>query len=216
MIEGLFGGTFNPLHRGHLDVIAHVKESFNLTRVHLIPSAIPPHKSFTDLAPATDRLEMVKRSIAGIEGLVASDVEINREGPSYTVDTVNHFKKNRPPGTDLRLIVGSDAFFEIDTWKRSREIFRLISIIVMIRPDQEKRSKSVACFLKDVISEDYKQTKGQEHFTHPVLKPVDVCKVPEIDISSTLIRQRVKEHLPLAPLVPRPVEEIIKQKGLYL
>jgi nicotinate-nucleotide adenylyltransferase len=216
MIEGLFGGTFNPLHRGHLDVIAHVKKSFNLTRVHLIPSAIPPHKSFTDLAPARDRFEMVERSIAGIDGLVASEVEFNRKGPSFTVDTVNHFRKNLPPGTDLRLIVGSDAFFEMDTWQQSREIFSLISIIVMIRPGQEKRSKSVASFLKDVISEDYRPSNGQEHFTHPVLKSVYVCKVPEIDISSTLIRQRVKEHLPMDTLVPDPVEEIIKIKGLYL
>ncbi len=216
MIEGLFGGTFNPLHRGHLDVIAHVKESFNLTRVHLIPSAIPPHKSFTDLAPARDRFEMVERSIAGIDGLVASDVELNRKGPSFTVDTVNHFRKNLPTGTGLRLIVGSDAFFEMDTWQQSREIFGLISIIVMIRPGQDKRSKSVASFLKNVISEDYRPSNGQKQFTHPILKSVYVCKVPEIDISSTLIRQRVKEHLPLDTLVPYPVEEIIKIKGLYL
>ncbi|MBI9088062.1 MAG: nicotinate (nicotinamide) nucleotide adenylyltransferase [Desulfobacterium sp.] len=216
MIEGIFGGTFNPLHRGHLDVIAHVKETFSLTRVHLIPSAIPPHKSFTDLAPARDRFEMVKRSIAGIQGLIASDVELNRKGPSFTVDTIDHFRKNLPPGTDLRLIVGSDAFLEMDTWKQGREIFQLISIIVMIRPDQKKRSKSIASFLKDVISEDYRPGNGQERFTHPVLKPVYACKVPEIDISSTLIRQYVKKHLPLERLVPDPVEEIIKIKGLYL
>lgn len=216
MIQGLFGGTFNPFHRGHLEVISHVKKMFNLDLVHIFPSAIPPHKSSTDLAPARERFEMVKLSVRGINGLFASDVEINRKGPSFTVDTVNHFKKDLPPNTDLRLIVGSDAFFDINTWKKSEEIFSLISIIVMIRPGLEKHSKDIASFLKNMISNDYSHINGQDLFSHPLLKPVYICKVPEIDISSTLIRQRVKKHLSLASLVPCPVEEIIRKKGLYL
>ncbi len=220
MIQGLFGGTFNPLHQGHLAVILHVKQAFGLDIIHLIPSAIPPHKSATDLAPAADRFEMVKRSVAAIKGLVASDVEIVRRGPSFTIDTVNLFIENLSAGEDLRLIVGSDAFFEMDTWKKGRDLFSLISTIVMIRPGEKKQAKDVASFLQDVISKNYRPVNGEDLFSDPVsdagVKPVYVCKVPEIDISSTLIRQRVKRHLPVAPLVPQPVEEIISQKGLYL
>jgi nicotinate-nucleotide adenylyltransferase len=220
MIQGLFGGTFNPLHRGHLEVILHVKKAFNLDTIHLIPSAIPPHKSTIDLAPARDRFEMVKQSVAAIQGLVASDVEIIRKGPSFTIDTVNHFINTRVPGHDIRLIVGSDAFFEMNTWKKGRALFSLISTIVMIRPGEKKQAKDVASFLQDVISKYYRPVNGEDLFSDPIsdsgVKPVYVCKVPEIDISSTLIRQRVKRHLPVAPLVPQPVEEIIRQKGLYL
>lgn len=241
MIQGLFGGTFNPLHRGHLAVILHVKEAFNLDTIHLIPSAIPPHKTTTDLAPAADRFNMVERSVADISGLVASDVEILRKGPSFTIDTVQQFVNDTPPTTELRLIVGSDAFFEMDTWKKGRAIFSLIPIIVMIRPGEEKQAKDVASFLQDVISNNYRPTNGEEFFSAPIssdfisgstsgsdsrsdyssdsksgVKPVYICKVPEIEISSTLIRQQVKLHLPVAALVPRPVEKIIIQQGLYL
>ena len=225
MIQGLFGGTFNPLHRGHLAVILHVKKAFNLDIIHLIPSAIPPHKPVTDLAPAADRFEMVKRSVADIHGLVASDVEILRKGPSFTIDTVQHFINNTPRTTELRLIVGSDAFFEMDTWKRGRALFSLISTIVMIRPGEEKQAKDVASFLQDVISNNYRPVDGGDFFSAPIssdsdsksgVKPVYVCKVPEIDISSTLIRQRIKLHLPVATLLTQPVEEIISQRGLYL
>lgn len=225
MIQGLFGGTFNPFHRGHLAVILHVKEAFNLDTIHLIPSAIPPHKPITNLAPATDRFEMVKQSVADVHGLVASDVEILRRGPSFTIDTVQHFLNSTPRTTELRLIVGSDAFFEMDTWKKGRTIFSLIPTIVMIRPGEEKQAKDIASFLQNVISNNYRPADGGAFFSAPIssdpesksdLKPVYVCKVPEIDISSTLIRQRIKLHLPVATLVPKPVEEIISQRGLYL
>lgn len=220
MIQGLFGGTFNPLHQGHVDVILHVKKAFHLDLVYLIPSAIPPHKPLTNLAPAKDRFEMVKRSVIAMDGLVASDVEIVRKGPSFTVDTVNHFIKTLPSGTDLRLIVGSDAFFEMDTWKKGKSLFSLISTIVMIRPGEKKQAKDIASFLRHVISKDYIPINREALFFNPildsVLKPVYVCKVPEINISSTLIRQRVNKHLPVAKLVPEPVEEIISKKGLYL
>ena len=225
MNHGLFGGTFNPLHRGHLAVILHVKEAFNLDTIHLIPSAIPPHKPLTNLAPAADRFEMVKRSVADIHGLVASDVEIIRKGPSFTIDTVEHFINATPRTTELRLIVGSDAFFEMDTWKKGRTIFSLIPTIVMIRPGEEKQAKDIASFLQNVISKSYRPADKGNFFSPPVssdpdskwgVKPVYVCKVPEIDISSTLIRQRIKLHLPVATLVPKPVEEIINQRGLYL
>jgi nicotinate-nucleotide adenylyltransferase len=237
MIQGLFGGTFNPLHQGHLAVILHVKEAFNLDTIHLIPSAIPPHKPASNLAPAADRFEMVKRSIANIPGLVVSDVEIHRRGPSFTIDTVQDFINNTPLATELRLIVGSDAFFEMDTWKRGRTLFSLIPTIVMIRPGEEKQAKDVASFLQDVISNNYRPVDGERSFSAPIssdfisgsdsksgsrsgsksgVKPVYICKVPEIDISSTLIRRRIKLHLPVATLVPKPVEEIITQRGLYL
>jgi nicotinate-nucleotide adenylyltransferase len=168
---------------------------------------------------------MVKESVADIHGLVASDVEILRRGPSFTIDTVQHFITTTPRTTELRLIVGSDAFFEMNTWKRGRALFSLIPTIVMIRPGEEKQAEDIASFLQNMISDNYRPADGGNFFSAPIasdpdsksgVKPVYVCKVPEIDISSTLIRQRIKLHLPVAALVPKPVEEIISQRGLYL
>ena len=117
MKSGLYGGTFNPFHNGHLKVITHVQKTFAMDRIHLIPSATPPHKTLSSLASARDRLEMIQRSVARLPGLQASDLEIRRPGPSFTVDTVRQFKAASPPGTALYFILGTDAFFEMDTWK---------------------------------------------------------------------------------------------------
>ncbi len=92
---GLFGGTFNPIHNGHIKVICHVKERFGLDEVYLIPSAVPPHKSDIDLAAAKDRLDMVQCSINNIPGLIASDAEIRRKGPSFTIDTIKQFEEKK-------------------------------------------------------------------------------------------------------------------------
>jgi nicotinate-nucleotide adenylyltransferase len=114
---GLFGGTFNPVHFGHLRTVLEVRERFGLSRVYLIPSALPPHKSQVGIASPSDRLEMMRLAVANDSDFVLSDVELMRTGPSYTIDTLSYFA-NVLPETDPRfLIIGLDAFLEIHTWK---------------------------------------------------------------------------------------------------
>lgn len=227
MNVGLFGGTFNPIHQGHIDVISHVKKTFHLDVVHLIPSAIPPHKIPGILAPAKERFEMVQQAIANISGLVASDVELARDGKSFSIDTIRHFKNLIDENTALYFIMGSDAFFDIDTWKNSVEIFKLTDIIIMRRAGDSRQLKEIESFLKNMISSEYTipQEKGIKTFnhthqsanivTHARLKTVHLCTVPEIYISSTQIREKIRKRESIKGLVPPSVESIIIQQNLY-
>jgi nicotinate-nucleotide adenylyltransferase len=116
---GLFGGTFDPIHFGHLRSALEVREACGLERVVLIPAAVPPHKGWGAMAAAADRLQMIELAVAGAPGLAVSDVELRRAGPSYTIDTIRDFQ-GEIPGGEIALIVGLDAFLEIDTWKSFR------------------------------------------------------------------------------------------------
>ncbi|RLB92676.1 MAG: nicotinate (nicotinamide) nucleotide adenylyltransferase [Deltaproteobacteria bacterium] len=219
MDAGLFGGTFNPLHNGHIGIIEYVKQALHLQKIFLFPSATPPHKSITNLAPARDRMDMVRNWADGREGFYASDIELKRKGPSFTIDTINDFKntalrENQGPRLHFSLLMGSDAFFDIITWKKQALIFKAIPIIVMLRGDQTGIDP-IASFIDEHISKGYKLDKGQTQFTHEHLKPVRICNVPKIDISSTMIRARVKKNQSIKGLVPANVENIIKQKDLY-
>ena len=220
MKEGLFGGTFNPLHNGHIQVITHVKNAFGIDRIHLIPSAVPPHKSFQNLAPARDRFDMIHKTVASIPGLCASDLELRRTGPSFTIDTIKQFVDAADSGIELYFILGTDAFFDMDTWKQTGEIFKRINIIIMTRAGEKRRSREIADFLASQVSCTHRFNEASMTFYQPGLKPelksVRICKTPEILISSTLIRHRVKNNQSIHSLVPEPVEDIIIKKGLYL
>lgn len=170
---GLYGGTFNPIHNGHLRVINHVKKRFRLDTVHLIPSARPPHKSMENLASAKDRLQMVQKAISNFPGLMASDMELKRRGSSYTIDTLRQFaclKNCDASGSSMDIaapsiegtdslspyfILGTDAFFDMETWKESRDIFRTACLIVMIRAGDPRTPLDILDFLKKKISHRY-------------------------------------------------------------
>jgi len=216
MKEGLFGGTFNPLHNGHIQVISHVRKAFGIDRIHLIPSAVPPHKSVQNLAPARDRFKMIHKTVASIPGLCASDLELRRTGPSFTIDTIKQFIDTADPGIELYFILGTDAFFDMDTWKRTCDIFAKINIIIMTRAGEKRKSREIADFLASQVPCTHRFNEAAMTFYHPELKSVYICKTPEIQISSTLIRHRVKKNQSIHSLVPGPVEDIIIKKGLYL
>ncbi len=215
MKEGLFGGTFNPLHNGHIEVITHVKKTFAIDRIHLIPCGIPPHKSFQNLAPARDRFEMIQKTVASLPGLCVSDLELRRIGPSFTIDTIHQFLDTAAPGTEPYFILGTDAFFDMDTWKQTPEIFKKTNLIIMTRAGEKKTLRDIAAFLASLVYSTYRYDEASMAFHHPRLKSVHICRPPEIKISSTLIRCRVKENRSIHSLVPGPVEDIIIKKGLY-
>ena len=222
---GLFGGTFNPIHWGHLKTVQEVKNAFNLSQVLLIPAALPPHKASKAVANAEDRIHMIRLALAGdselMEAFTVSDVELTRSGPSYTIDTVRHFKRILSNEIELYFIMGLDAFFEIDTWKSYRTLFRLVPFVVMIRPDGSGQDyglmlKRLEDYLKERISDNYRYSESQAGYTHEENPTIFVCRVKPIDISSTQIRECIRKGLSITALVPENVEDFIKTKGLYL
>ncbi|HMA67886.1 MAG TPA: nicotinate (nicotinamide) nucleotide adenylyltransferase, partial [Desulfosalsimonadaceae bacterium] len=131
---GLFGGTFNPVHMGHLRVAEEVRSAFELDPVYFIPAKIPPHKSSSGLADAGKRYEMLTRAVASNPGFRVSDLEIRRSGRSYTIDTVEAFQREAGGEAALYLLMGLDAFLEINTWKDYGALLEKIACIVMTRP----------------------------------------------------------------------------------
>ena len=147
MRVGLLGGSFNPIHFGHLRSAEEVREALALDLVYFVPAAVPPHKSAEGLAPPEHRLAMVRLATKGNRHFMVSDVEIRRAGRSYTIDTVRHFLATLRAPSTLFLMMGSDAFAELDTWKDCDELVRLSSIVVHTRqPAGEQRAAAnLAC-----------------------------------------------------------------------
>jgi nicotinate-nucleotide adenylyltransferase len=217
---GLFGGTFDPIHFGHLRAALEVQEGFGLTRVFLIPAAVPPHKARDGVAPAADRLHMIAAAVAGEPCLAASDVEIRRTGPSYTIDTVRHFFSAVAGAAEIFLIMGLDAFLEIDTWKSYRELLALVSVIVISRPEADgpradHGGKALGDFIRARISTDVAASGAPVGFRGPGVRGVRLFPVTALDISSSRIRELVAAGRSIRFLVPAAVCECIQTKGLY-
>ncbi len=218
---GLFGGTFNPIHLGHVQVIREVKTGFGLDKIFIIPSALPPHKKPSGVVDAEDRLEMIRLAFSNDPNFVVSDVELKRSGPSYTVDTVRHFTFNAPENERFYLIVGLDAFLEVDTWKSYEDLFHLIPFIVMSRTITGKNGtklglKSLGNYINSRISKGYTFSPAQSSYIHEKKQPVFIFDVTSVDISSTIIRKHVKNGNSVKHLVPEIIDDYIKAKGLYL
>ncbi len=191
---GLFGGTFDPIHFGHLIIAETVRSDFGLDRILFIPAAVSPHKAKTSLSPAPLRLTMVELALENTLYFEASDVEIKRGGFSYTVETVQWFQESDNwKGNEFYLLIGSDSLLELGTWKDPDKILGKIPILVMERPG-------------------FDSGKAEKQFQKRIV-PV---KVLFIDISSSEIRRRVKEGKSIRYWVPEKVEEYIRQKRLYL
>ncbi len=188
---GIFGGSFNPPHVGHLIVLESVRDQLPLDKILLIPSATPPNKRDGSLAPAACRLEMTRLAVEGIPGYEVSDLEIRRGGISYTVDTIMSLS-SLYPGASLSLIIGVDNFLDFLTWKSPDEILARVDLVVMNRPG--------------FSTGDAKNV---------VLRKARVVNVPQIGISGTDIRRRVKLGRSIRFLVPAAVEQYILRKGLY-
>jgi nicotinate-nucleotide adenylyltransferase len=218
---GLFGGTFDPIHFGHLRAALEVKEGFGLTQIFLIPAAIPPHKAREGVAPAADRLRMIGLAVDGEPGLTPSDVEIRRSGPSYTIDTVRHFQREFAGAAEIFLIMGLDAFLEIDTWKSFRELLALVAVIVISRPDADgptadRGAQALSDFLRARISTQAAASGVPASFSGPGLRGVSMYPVTALDISSRRIRELVRTGRSIRFLVPAAVRDWIQTKGLYL
>jgi nicotinate-nucleotide adenylyltransferase len=186
---GIFGGTFDPIHHGHLITAQSVREIRTLDKIIFIPSFISPHKADVNSASPEHRMNMLKLAVKGIDFFEVSDYEIKKEGISYTIDTLKEFKKKYDK---LEFIIGYDNIFKFHTWKNPDEIMKITKILVLKRksslppPHEDKYVKS-ALFV---------ETRG-------------------IEISATDIREKVKQGMPIHYLVPEKVKEYIYSFNLY-
>jgi len=190
---GIFGGTFDPPHIGHLIVTEDVRMRFDLDRIVFVPSARPPHKIQSPMTESVHRYRMTELAIRGNPHFEVSDCEIQRPGASYTVDTVKHFRRVYGRDCELFFIMGGDSIFEIDTWKNPEEIVNDCTVIVTSRPGFDLSGINDR-FKEKVISTD----------------------VTRIGISSTMIRERIRDGGSIAGLVPEAVETYIRKEGLYV
>ena len=217
---GIFGGTFNPIHIAHLRAAVEIREGFGLDAVYLIPSASPPHKGTGDLAPAADRMAMVQMAIEGHDGLRASDIELKRQGPSFTIDTVCAFRRHLPEEAWLYLIMGLDAFLEIETWKSYQDLLHIIPLIVVNRPDAEGRlqpsvSHAVSNLLSQGELQGYTCSADTPCFTHCEKQPIFTFKVTAMNVSATQVREHIRQNRTIDFLVPDSVRRYIDTRGLY-
>ena len=210
---GLFGGTFNPIHLGHLRAAIEVREAFNLDKLLLIPSANPPHKTAHQVANAENRLEMVRLAVQGVPFLEASDVELTRPGPSYTIETLRYFQDRFGSESDIHFIVGQDAFSEITTWKSYQALFVTAHFIVMTRPRSKLRR--LEDFIHTQISAEYKYDPTSNQYSHSRWRTIFCLDITYLDISATKIREWIRRGLSIRFLVPDAVQSFIDKKGLY-
>lgn len=208
---GLFGGTFNPIHFGHLRAAEEVREACALDEVVFIPAAIPPHKETGAVVEARHRLQMIRLATKGNSAFSISTVELERPGTSYSVDTVRFFlEKNQGV---LYFILGRDAFMEIETWREYERLFSLSNFVVMARPGLEQVDRSnlfprgIACsFQYDERAKCWIHVSGQT---------VRFQEVTVLDISSTKIRNLIGKGHSVKYLVPAEVEAYIQEHGFY-
>jgi nicotinate-nucleotide adenylyltransferase len=195
-------------------------ERMSLTSLLFIPAAVPPHKALCGVANAADRLEMIRLAILNEPGFAVSDVEINRAGPSYTIDTVSHFQSGATDALRYYLIVGLDAFLELDTWKSYETLMKQIPLVVLARPETDPLAetevrKTVLTFLKEKISPDYVFSVASNYFQCADFQPLTVLSDGFRALSATFIRERIRSGAPIDTLVPASVGAFICRKGLY-
>lgn len=197
----LFGGSFDPIHVGHLIISRFVAEHLGVERVVLIPGAHPPHKVGRGLAPAEDRLAMCRLAVGDDPQFEVSDWEAGRSGVTYTLHTVRHFREARLAGTRLYWLVGMDSLVELGTWYRVGELVELCTIVTAGRPGYES---------PDLSGLAGPLTPGQIEELRR-----NIVESPLIDVSSTDIRERIGRGASIRYLVSEAVRGYIRQRGLY-
>ncbi len=195
---GILGGTFDPVHNGHIKIAETVKSQLDLAKVVFVPAGQPWLKSDSPVSPAQHRVGMVRLAIDGHPGFELSQLEINRPGPSYTVDTIEEFRDKNGNGNEYFFILGWDSLAQLPRWKEPSRIIKLCRLVAVPLP---------GCKRPDL--------KELETLIPGLSSCLVLLDKPEIDVSATQIRRRVAEGLPIRGLVPIPVAGYIKSHKLY-
>lgn len=192
---GVLGGTFDPLHLGHLRVAEVARDELSLERVLFVPAANPPHKSEDGVTDASDRVAMLELALGAEDGFELSTIEIDRGGPSYTIETLDELQRGRPE-TDYWFITGSDAFIEIRTWKDWEALLARYSFVVHGRPGAPLADASRA-------------VPASRH------ERIVFSRREMLNVSSTEIRRSVRDGHSIRFLVPDAVEDFVRRNRLY-
>lgn len=195
----MMGGTFDPIHYGHLVAAEAARYEFSLDKVVFIPAGQPPHKPDRQVSPAFHRVAMVRLGISSNPYFEISTVEVERPGPSFTVDTLAEFRRLYPSAV-LYFITGADAVAEIQTWHRFEELLRLCLLVGVSRPGYP---------LEDL-------QEGLAGLDCEFRQRIRLLPVPGVAVSSSEIRERVHAGKPIKYLLPEAVEEYVIRQGLYL
>ena len=193
---GILGGTFNPVHLGHLMIADMASEAFDLNRVIFVPAKEPPHKE-TDVIEAKYRLEMVRAAVLDNPNFVVSDVEMRRDGKSYTIDTLRYFHDVYGPDTEFFFIAGTDTIQNLPSWKYIEELLDMCEFIGAIRPGATD----------DIVeSIEWFGQRGSR---------IHILEVPEMKLSATELRHRLRHGLSTRYMLPRSVYQYIKEHKIY-
>lgn len=198
MRVGVFGGTFDPIHIGHLAIAEEARSSLDLDEVLVIPAGEPWLKAGQQVAEASHRMAMVELAVKSYPGLRASDIEVRRSGSTYTVDTLAELRQRSAPGTELYLVLGTDSLMDIGRWRQPQRLLELSSLVGIIRPGYTEFDPGSL----DAISPG----AGAK---------VRLLKGPMLDVSAATLRRRVSRGLSITGDVPETVEAYILQHGLY-
>lgn len=185
----IFGGTFDPVHLGHLVTAEDIMKTLKLDRVIFIPAGRPPHKNIKTITGAGHRLKMLKLAIRDLPGFEISDYELKKKTKSFTIDTVRFFRKTLIKGDKLYFIAGSDIIEQIESWKDWRKLIKEVHLLIMARPGFKagKKASKLGTFIE----------------------------IKNIDISSSDIRKMIKKGLPVTYMIPEAVEKYIYDNKLY-
>jgi nicotinate-nucleotide adenylyltransferase len=209
---GILGGTFNPIHFGHLRLAEELADALQLEQVRFIPAANPPHKD-TPAISAPQRAEMVKLAIADNDRFVLDDRELLRTGASYTIDTLQSLRNELGATASITLLMGSDAFTKFDTWHRWQEIINLCHIALVQRPQLGGNNTTLSKTLETFLHNHYSENCDDIHALPAGI--VTMRQLTALDISSTAIRQALKCKDSVRYLMPDNVIDYIKSHQLY-
>lgn len=210
---GVMGGTFDPVHLGHLRLAEEAVEALGLDTLLFVPAAVPPHKLARSILSFRHRWRMLEIATRDHPRFAVSDVEVQVPGKSYTVITLRKLTELYGKEVDLFFILGLDAFLELDTWWHFEELFGLARMAVLRRPGCDEAG--IARFLTERVSSQYARSPDGARFTHPQLLPVHGLPNTWLDISATRIRQLVSAGKSIRYLVLAEVMEYIQANRLY-
>lgn len=210
----LFGGTFDPFHNGHLRMAVEVAEALGPSRVVLLPAHHPPHKPRQPLSDARHRVAMTQAAVAGLPGIEVSDMEVRREGPSYSLLTVMEFRRAEP-AAELLFVLGGDAFAEVPTWHRYEELLAACDFALLPRPGAGG-IPPLPAGLRIEKEEPHCYSWEGTSYRLPGGRRLLCPSLPTLDISSRAIREKVRTGKCIRGLVPQEVERYIRDKGLYI
>ncbi len=195
----ILGGTFDPIHNGHLETARQILKKTDAEKVIFIPAGVPPHKEILGVTDGMRRLKMVSLALKDEPLMAVSDLEVHRAGTTYTVDTVEELRRELGEDVSFSFVMGADALFYLSSWKNYRRLLEICKFLVVTRPGYDTRR------LKALVQQLEEEYHGELSF----------LEIPPVEVSSSQIRQAVKEGKSIRGLLPEAVEQFIRIEKLY-